>query len=86
MEMTDAETITISIMQEGRSNDSGLSFHRVVQKDYLHLSPDPICWSHYHRRRRNLMGIQLEMLRFLMNRLHPLAPVDRSGLRSDYDR
>ena len=58
MEMTDAEIITISIMQEGRSNDSELSFHRVVKKDYLRLFPDLICRSRYHRRRKALMGIQ----------------------------
>lgn len=39
MAMTDSEIITLSIMQEGRSNDSELSFHRVVKKDYLHLFP-----------------------------------------------
>jgi hypothetical protein len=73
MEMTDSEIITLSIMQEGRSNDSELSFHRVVQKDYLDLFPDLICRSRYHRRRKDLMGIQREMLRLLMNRLRLLA-------------
>jgi hypothetical protein len=73
MAMTDSEIITLSIMQEGRSNDSELSFHRVVQKDYLHLFPDLICRSRYHRRRKDLMGIQREMLRVLMNRLRLLA-------------
>ena len=73
MSMTDSETITISIMQEGRSNDSDLSFHRVVRKDYLHLFPDLICRSRHHRRRKDLMGIQREMLRLLMNRLRLLA-------------
>lgn len=73
MKMSDSEVITLSIMQEGRSNDSELSFHRVVQKDYLHLFPDLICRSRYHRRRKDLMGIQREMLRLLMNRLRLLA-------------
>ena len=73
MAMTDSEVITLSVMQEGRSNDSELSFHRVVQKDYLHLFPDLICRSRYHRRRKDLMGIQREMLRLLMNRLRLLA-------------
>jgi len=54
MAMTDSEIITLSIMQEGRSNDSELSFHRVVQKDYLHLFPDLISRSRYHRRRKDL--------------------------------
>ena len=73
MAMTDSEVITLSIMQEGQSNDSELSFHRVVQKDYLHLFPDLISRSRYHRRRKDLMGIQREMLRVLMNRLRLLA-------------
>ena len=73
MAMTDSEIITLSIMQEGRSNGSELSFHRVVQKDYLHLFPDLICRSRYHRRRKALMGIHREMLRLLMNRLRLLA-------------
>ncbi len=84
--MTDSEIITLSIMQEGRSNDSELSSHRGVQKDYLHLFPDLISRSRYHRRRKDLisrsryhrrrkdlMGIQREMLRVLMNRLRLLA-------------
>jgi hypothetical protein len=32
MDMTDPEIITLSIMQEGRSNDSKLSFHRGARK------------------------------------------------------
>mgnify|MGYP006449806211 FL=1 len=54
MRMTDAEIITLSVMQEGQSNDSELSFHRVLQKDYLHLFPDLISRSRYHRRRKDL--------------------------------
>lgn len=73
MKMTDVEIITLSIMQEGRSNDSELSFHRVVYKDYRHLFPDLISRSRYHRRRKALMGMQREMLRLLMNRLRLLA-------------
>ena len=78
MAMTDPEVITLSIMQEGQSNDSELSFHRVVQKDYLHLFPDLISRSRYHRVQKflhgkDLMGIQREMLRLLMNRLRLLA-------------
>ena len=53
-------------------------FHRVVQKDYLHLFPDLISRSRYHRvqkflHSKDLMGIQREMLRLLMNRLRLLA-------------
>jgi hypothetical protein len=46
--MTDLEIITLSVIQEGRSNDSELSFHRVVWTDYLHLFPDLIRQSRYH--------------------------------------
>lgn len=37
MAMTDSEITTLSVMQEGLSNDSELSCHRVVEKDYLHF-------------------------------------------------
>lgn len=73
MSLSDSEVITLSIMQEGRSNDSELSFHRVVEKDYHHLFPGLISRSRYHRRRKDLMGIQREMLRSLMNRFRLLA-------------
>lgn len=73
MDMTDPEIITLSIMQEGCSNDSELSFHRRVEVDYLDLFPDLISRSRYHRRRKNLMGIQREMLRLLMERMRFLA-------------
>ena len=54
MRMTDAEIITLSVMQEGQSNDSELSFHRILQKGCLHLFPDLISRSQYHRRRKDL--------------------------------
>lgn len=73
MKMSDPEIITLSIMQEGRSNDSELSFHRRVQVDYLHLFPDLISRSRYHRRRKDLMGLQREMLRLLMDRMRLVA-------------
>ena len=73
MGLSDSEVITLSIMQEGRSNDSELSFHRVVEKDYLHLFPGLISRSRYHRRRKDLLGIQREMLRSLMNRFRLFA-------------
>jgi hypothetical protein len=73
MGLSDSEVITLSIMQEGRSNDSELSFHRVVEKDYLHLFPGLIRRSRYHRRRKDLMGVQREMLRSLMNGFRLLA-------------
>lgn len=73
MKMTDPEIICLSVMQEGRSNDSELSFHRLVQKDYLHLFPGLVSRSRYHRRRKALMGIQRQMLRTLMGRLRVAA-------------
>lgn len=73
MKMTDPEIITLSIMQEGRSNDSELSFHRRVQLDYPHLFPDLVSRSRYHRRRKDLMGLQREMLRCLMDQLRFVA-------------
>nr|WP_272505151.1 IS982 family transposase [Salinibacter ruber] len=71
--MSDAEIITLSVMQEGRSNDSELSFHRVVEKDYQHLFPGLISRSRYHRRRKDLMGIQREILRPSVDRLRTSA-------------
>jgi hypothetical protein len=45
----------------------------VVEKDYLHLFPGLIRRSRYHRRRKDLMGVQREMLRSLMNGFRLLA-------------
>ena len=73
LEMSDSEIITLSVMQEGRSNGSELSFHRMVEKDYQHLFPGLISRSRYHRRRKDLMGIQREILRLLMDRLQASA-------------
>ena len=73
MRMSDSEIICLSVMQEGRSNDSELSFHRLVAKDYRHLFPDLVDRSRYHRRRKALMGVQREMLRLLMERVRLLA-------------
>lgn len=73
MRMSDAEIITLSILQEGRSNDSELSFHRRVSVDYRHLFPDLVSRSRYHRRRKALLGIQRLMLRQLMNEMRALA-------------
>ena len=50
-----------------------MSFHRMVEKDYQHLFPGLISRSRYHRRRKDLMGIQREILRLLMDRLQASA-------------
>jgi hypothetical protein len=44
-------------MQEGRSNGSELSFHRMVVKDYQHLFPDLVSRSRYHRGMKSPQGI-----------------------------
>lgn len=69
----DSEVITLSIMQEALSNDSELSFHRVVLKNYLHLFPTLLERSRYNRRRKALLGVQLHLLRHLMKLLKTLA-------------
>ncbi len=69
----DSEVITLSIMQEALSNDSELSLHRIVLKQYLHLFPAMLERSRYHRRRKALLGVQLHLLRHLMTMLKTLA-------------
>lgn len=70
---TDSEVITLSVMQEALSNDSELSFHRIVSKDHGHLFPKLLERSRYHRRRKALLGVQLHLLRHLMMMLKTLA-------------
>jgi len=70
---SDSEVITLSVMQEALSNDSELSFHRIVEKDHGHLFPRLIERSRYHRRRKALLGVQLHLLRHLMTMLKTLA-------------
>lgn len=48
VKMTDPQIICLSVMQEGRSNDSELSFHRLIQKDYRRLFPQLVSRSRYH--------------------------------------
>lgn len=73
IEFTDSEVITLSIMQEALSNDSELSFHRIVRKDHGHLFPKLLERSRYHRRRKALLGVALHLLRHLMTMLGRLA-------------
>ena len=73
IDFADSEVITLSIMQEALSNDSELSFHRIVGKDYSHLFPKLLERSRYHRRRKALLGVQLHLLRHLMTMLKTLA-------------
>lgn len=73
LKMSDPEILTLSIMQEGRSNDSELSFHRRVAADYGHLFPDLVSRSRYHRRRKDLLGLHRELLRHIMDQMRFVA-------------
>lgn len=70
---SDSEVITLSLMQEALSNDSETSFHRIVAKDHRDLFPALIERSRYHRRRKALLGVQLHLLRHLMQLLRTYA-------------
>lgn len=73
MRLSDSEVITLSIMQEAHANDSETSFHRLVEKDFKHLFPGLVSRSRYHRRRKALLGVQLHLLRHLMQLLRSYA-------------
>ena len=60
---SDAEVITLSIMQEALSMDSEESFLRFVRRNYLHLFPRLLC--RYHRRRSALTEVTLMLFRHL---------------------
>ncbi len=65
IEMSDAEVITLSIMQEALSMDSEESFLRFVRKNYLHLFPALLARDRYNRRRSALTEVQLMLFRHL---------------------
>ena len=56
--LSDAEVITLSVLQEARSNDSETSFVRQMRRDYPELFPGLLSTSRYHRRRKALVGVQ----------------------------
>lgn len=58
MKLSDAEVVTLSLMQEALSNDSEASFIRFVQREHPALFPGLISTSRYHRRRKALVGIE----------------------------
>jgi hypothetical protein len=66
---SDAEVLTLSLMQEALSMDSERSFHRFVQKNYLHLFPQLVSRDRYHRRRKALWAVQALLARHLSWRL-----------------
>ena len=58
MALTDPEVLTLSVLQEARSNDSETSFIRHLRRDHPDLFPDLLSVSRYHRRRKALAGVQ----------------------------
>lgn len=58
MALTDAEVLTLSVLQEARSNDSETSFVRQMRRDHTDLFPGLLSTSRYHRRRKALVGVQ----------------------------
>ena len=58
LELSDAEVITLSVLQEAKSNDSETSFVRVMRRDFPDLFPGLLSQSRYHRRRKALVGVQ----------------------------
>ena len=58
MALTDPEVLTLSVLQEARSNDSETSFVRQMRRDHADLFPGLLSTSRYHRRRKALVGVQ----------------------------
>lgn len=69
IQFSDSEVLTLSLMQEALSNDSERSFHRFVQKNYLHLFPQLVTRDRYHRRRKALWAVQAHLLSVLSRHL-----------------
>lgn len=65
MEMTDAEVLTLSVVQEALSMDSEASFLRFVTREHRHLFPTLLSRDRYTRRRRALTGVALTLFRRL---------------------
>lgn len=64
-EMSDAEVLTLSAMQEALSMDSEASFLRFVAREHGPLFPRLLARDRYSRRRRALTGIALLLFRRL---------------------
>ena len=69
MALTDPEVLTLSVLQEARSNDSETSFIRQVRRDHPDLFPDLLSVSRYHRRRKALAGVQQVLFAHLASAL-----------------
>ena len=65
IEMSDAEVLTLSVMQEALSMDSEASFLRFVAREHGHLFPRLLARDRYTRRRRALTGLALVLFRRL---------------------
>jgi hypothetical protein len=57
-ELSDAEVLTLSVMQEALSIDSETAFIRFMRRNYLALFPQLAERSRYHRRRKALTSVQ----------------------------
>lgn len=57
-DLTDAEVLTLSLMQEALSIDSETAFIRFMRRNHLSLFPQLVERSRYHRRRKALAGVQ----------------------------
>ena len=69
IQFSDAEVLTLSVVQEALSNDSERSFHRFIEKNYLHLFPKLLARDRYHRRRKALWKVQELLFLHLAKRL-----------------
>ena len=65
LEMSDAEVLTLSLMQEALSMDSESSFLRFVRRNLPHLFPHLLSRDRYSRRRRALTPMALRLFRRL---------------------
>jgi transposase len=65
LEMSDAEVLTLSVMQEALSIDSESSFMRFVRRNLAHLFPRLLTRDRYSRRRRALTPMALRLFRRL---------------------
>lgn len=65
IEMSDAEVLTPSVVQEALSMDSEASFLRFVAREHRHLFPRLLSRDRYTRRRKALTGVALTLFRHL---------------------
>lgn len=73
IEMSDAEVLTLSVLQEALSMDSESSFLRFVRREYGHLFPRLLARDRYSRRRMALTPVALRLFRRLADRFEQQA-------------